>query len=75
MKLDPGDPGYEEMRTELGLPPGTLIILASPKQGFTSQWEFPPTEYVVKDGVRMSAALARWLASPWAPSGVPRSTP
>jgi hypothetical protein len=70
MKLDVGDPGYEEMRQELGLPPGTLIVLASPRRGTWSYCpEFPPTEYATgPDGKRISAALARWLASPWAPN-------
>lgn len=69
MKLEPGDPEYEEMRKQLGLPHGTLIVIASPKRGTWSYCpEFPPTEYVLKDGVRMSAALARWLDSPWPPS-------
>ena len=69
MKLDVGDPGYEEMCTELGLPHGTLIVLATPKRGTRDYPEFPPTEYVVRDGVRMSAALARWLDSPQPPRG------
>lgn len=72
MKLDVADPGYEEMRKELGLPPGTLIIVATPKRGTWSYCqEFPPTEYVIRDGVRMSAALARWLDSPWPPRRLP----
>lgn len=69
MKLDVGDPGYEEMRKELGLPHGTLIILATPKPGSWGpgkQPVFPPTEYVTRpDGTRMSAALARWMDSEW----------
>jgi hypothetical protein len=69
MKLDVGDPGYEEMRQELGLAHGTLIVIATPKRGTWSDCpEFPPTEYVTgPDGTRMSSALARWMASPWAP--------
>ena len=69
MKLAPGDPGYEEMRQELGLSPGTLIVIATPKRGTWSHCpDFPPTEYVTgPDGTRVSVALTRWRASPWPP--------
>jgi hypothetical protein len=72
MKLEPGDPEYEPMRQELGLPHGTLIVIATPKRGTWSHClNFPPTKYVIgPDGTRMSVALARWMASPWAPRAV-----